>query len=88
MEGEVKQFARVFVTLIQIGLLYKIGMRPCNKQLLFEPTGPSPSESFTLDIEEGIETVRASIYLFTEKVVFFARLYADDWVSDIKLLTP
>ena len=58
-------------------VLYKIWMRPCKKQLLFEPTGPSPSESLILDTEEGIGTVRASIYLFTEKVVLFARLYDD-----------
>ena len=46
----------------------------------FEPTGPSPSESSTLDTDEGIETVKVSIYLFTEKVVSMVRLF-DDWVS-------
>ena len=42
----------------------------CNLSL----TVPSPSESFTLDTEEGVEIVRVSIYLFTEKVVLYARL--------------
>ena len=42
---------------------------------LYEPTDPSPSESFTLDTEEGIETVRVSIPVYRESRV---RLY-DDW---------
>ena len=53
----------------------------------FEPTGPSQSESFTLDMEEGIGTVSVAIYLFTEKVDLYARFYDDKWVSDIQLLT-
>ena len=40
-----------------------------------------------LNPDEGIGTVRVSTRLFTEKVVLYARLYDDKWVSDIYFLT-
>ena len=61
-------------------------MGPCDMQLVFEPKLSqvllNPS-LWILKKELGL----VSIYLFTEKVVLYARLFDDKWVSDIQLRT-